>query len=165
MNKFLSLFATFFLMTVAVTAQQVSGIVKDVDGKAVANATVSLHNAKDTAVIKLGVTDKDGNYKFNAINKGAYMISASYVGYQIKYSPAFEVSGDVTVPVFTLEKSDAELKGVTVVAKKPMIEVMADKTILNVENSINAVGNDALELLRKSPGVMVDKDDNISLSG
>ncbi len=37
--------------------------------------------------------------------------------------------------------------------------------ILNVEGTINAVGNDALELLRKSPGVMVDKDDNISLAG
>ena len=41
----------------------------------------------------------------------------------------------------------------------------ADKTILNVEGTINAVGQDALELLRKSPGVMVDKDDNISLAG
>ena len=40
-----------------------------------------------------------------------------------------------------------------------MIEVKADKTIVNVENSINAVGSDALELLRKSPGVLVDKDD------
>ena len=46
-----------------------------------------------------------------------------------------------------------------------MIEVRADKTIVNVEGTINAVGNDALELLRKSPGVMVDKDDNISLAG
>src|SRR6185503_17215935 len=43
--------------------------------------------------------------------------------------------------------------------------VTADKMILNVEGTINATGNDALELLRKSPGVMVDKDDNISLAG
>lgn len=165
MSKLLSLFATFFLMTAAAMAQNVSGIVKDVDGKAVANATVSLLNAKDTAVIKLGVTDKDGNYKFSTISKGTYMVSASFVGYAAKYSPAFDVNGDVNVPAFALEKAAAELKGVTVVAKKPMIEVKADKTILNIENSINAVGNDALELLRKSPGVVVDKDDNISLSG
>ena len=46
-----------------------------------------------------------------------------------------------------------------------MIEVKADKTIVNVENSINAVGSDALELLRKSPGVLVDKDDALSLAG
>lgn len=45
------------------------------------------------------------------------------------------------------------------------MEVRADKTILNVEGTINAVGNDAMELLRKSPGIMIDKDDNISLAG
>ena len=46
-----------------------------------------------------------------------------------------------------------------------MVEVKADKTILNVEGTINAVGYDALELLRRSPGVMIDKDDNVSLAG
>jgi hypothetical protein len=38
-----------------------------------------------------------------------------------------------------------------------MVEVKADRTILNVEGTINATGNDALELLRKSPGVTIDK--------
>jgi hypothetical protein len=46
-----------------------------------------------------------------------------------------------------------------------MVEIKADKTILNVEGTINAIGTDALDLLRKSPGVLVDKDDNLSLSG
>jgi hypothetical protein len=46
-----------------------------------------------------------------------------------------------------------------------MVEVKADKTILNVEGTINAVGSNALELLRKSPGVLLDKDENISLAG
>jgi hypothetical protein len=46
-----------------------------------------------------------------------------------------------------------------------MIEMKADKLVLNVEGTINAVGSDALDLLRKSPGVQVDKDENLSLSG
>ncbi len=46
-----------------------------------------------------------------------------------------------------------------------MIEVTADKTIFNVEGSINATGSNAFELLLKSPGVTIDKDDNISLKG
>ncbi|RYE00564.1 MAG: TonB-dependent receptor, partial [Sphingobacteriales bacterium] len=54
---------------------------------------------------------------------------------------------------------------VTVAARKPVIEVKADKMIVNVEGTINATGNDALELLRKSPGVLVDKDDNLSIAG
>src|SRR5258708_37454505 len=64
----------------------------------------------------------------------------------------------------TAEKADS-LKAVTVKGRKPPVEVKADRTIVNVEGSINAVGQDALDLLRKSPGIMVDKDNNISLSG
>src|SRR4026207_232363 len=62
-------------------------------------------------------------------------------------------------------KKEKSLQGVTVSSEKPMMEVKADKTIVNVEGTMNAVGNDALELLRKSPGVTVDKDDNITLAG
>jgi iron complex outermembrane receptor protein len=64
----------------------------------------------------------------------------------------------------TQDKADS-LRAITVNGRKPPVEVKADRTIINVEGSINAVGQDALELLRKSPGITVDKDNNISLSG
>jgi hypothetical protein len=64
----------------------------------------------------------------------------------------------------TPQKADS-LKTVTVNGRKPPVEVKADRTIVNVEGTINSVGQDALELLRKSPGVTVDKDNNLSLSG
>src|SRR5258708_25938786 len=64
-----------------------------------------------------------------------------------------------------LSRVSADLKEVVVTSHKPPVEVKADKIILNVEGSINDVGQDALELLRKSPGVTVDKDNNLSLSG
>ena len=46
-----------------------------------------------------------------------------------------------------------------------MIEVRADKTVFNVEASINATGSNALELLQKSPGIQVDNNENISMKG
>jgi hypothetical protein len=64
----------------------------------------------------------------------------------------------------TPQKADS-LKAVMVNGRKPPVEVKADRTIVNVEGSINAVGQSALDILRKSPGITVDKDDNISLSG
>lgn len=80
----------------------------------------------------------------------------------------------LTLPVFSFcQKTTGKdstaavinLQEVTVSSKKPLIEVKADKTILNVQNSINAAGSDALELLRKAPGVLLDRDDNISIGG
>ena len=57
------------------------------------------------------------------------------------------------------------LKGVTVEAKRPLIEQRADRTILNVDASIGNIGVTALEVLEKAPGVTVDNEGNISLKG
>lgn len=147
-------------------SQAINGIVKDADGKALHNATVSLLNAKDSSVVKLNVTNEMGQYKFESISKGKFLISSSFVGYNTSYSKLIELgSENIEVTVIILKKSDGGMQAVVVSSKKPMIEVRADKTILNVEGTINAAGQDALELLRKSPGVLVDKDENISLSG
>jgi iron complex outermembrane receptor protein len=77
----------------------------------------------------------------------------------------FDAKADLQLPAQELVLRARELQGVTVTSQKPMVEVKADKTILNVEGTINATGSNALELLRKSPGVLVDKDENLSLSG
>lgn len=147
-------------------AQKVSGIVKDEKGKPVNGSTVSLLIAKDSSVFKYAATKEDGRYQFSNIKEGSYLVAVTHVGHAASYSGVWSTNGgDTQVPEIVLGKLSGDMKGVTVTAKKPMVEVKADKTILNVEGTINAVGNDALELLRKAPGVLVDKDDNLSLSG
>lgn len=166
MRKLVTVLTGFILMATASTAQQITGTVKDDQGKALDKSTVSLLNAKDSSVVKLAVTKNDGGFALTAPKAGSYLISSTHVGYDPLYSKVFDVaSGDVNLGSLNMVKSSGSMAGVVVTSKKPMIEVKADKTILNVEGTINATGNDALELLRKSPGVMVDKDDNISLAG
>src|SRR5258706_4414078 len=152
--------------TVFSQAQQINGLAKDDNGAALGGATISLLKATDSSVIKLAVTKPDGTYGFSGIREGNYKVLASYIGYRPAFSPKFSLGGsELTVPELKLSKIAGNLKNVTVISNKPMVEVKADKTILNVEGTINAVGSNALELLRKSPGVLLDKDDNISLAG
>lgn len=145
---------------------QVKGNTKDADGAIIKGATISLLAAKDSAIVKLAVSNTTGDYQFANLTAGKYLVKASYVGYQPIFSAPFEVSTTaVTIPDLKLIKTAANLKGVVVTSQKPLLKMKADKMIMNVEGSINAVGSDALELLRKSPVVLVDKDDNLSLSG
>ena len=167
MKKLILLTLPLLLCAAITNAQQIKGNVKDDQGKALSGATVALKKVKDSALVKLAATNASGEYSFTSINAGNYFLAVSYTGHIAKNSPAFEVSGagDVTAPEVALTKQSGQLKEVVVAARKPMVEVKADKTILNVEGSVNAVGQDALDLLRKSPGVVVDKDDNLTLSG
>ncbi|MEO8174224.1 MAG: TonB-dependent receptor [Sediminibacterium sp.] len=166
MKKMIKLTVVFLLTALSVNAQQISGNLTDKQKKPVTGATVSLLAAKDS-IIKLSTSDKDGNFVFNNIKAGSYRVRAAYVGYVNGTSAPFEYDGKTSysVPGMELVPASKELQAVVVTSQKPMIEVKADKTIVNVEGTINATGSDVLDLLRKSPGIVIDKDDNITMSG
>ena len=147
-------FCAVFFFALALNAQDISGTIKDAQGKGLEKATVSLHNAKDSSVVKLATTNSYGQFTINTTRTGRFFVSASYVGYKTVYSAIFEQTANnkTVLPEMKIDQIAGDLKGVSVTSKKPMIEVRADKTILNVEGTINAVGNDAMELLRKKIG-------------
>lgn len=166
MKQLIVLCAAVFALQTSGTAQKITGKITDLEGTLMDKASVSLLRAKDSSIVKLDATDKQGTYKFISIPNGDYLVSATTVGYAPVFSKSFNYSGtDVHVPNLLMYKTNTQLSMVTVTARKPLVEVKADKMIVNVEGTINATGNDGLELLRKSPGIMIDKDDNISMAG
>lgn len=149
----------------ATYAQQINGAVTNEQGSAVANATVSLLRAKDSSVVKQTLA-KEGLYAFSLAGTDSFLIQASHVGYQSTYSAPFRYNGaPVKMPALVLSTQKNNLTAITVSARKPMVEVKPNKTVLNVEGTVNATGTDALELLRKAPGVLVENDDLVSLNG
>jgi hypothetical protein len=148
---------------------KITGQARDNNGSPVKAITILLNKAADSILVKTAVTDAKGNFEMEGIKAGNYFISTSMVGMQKKFSAVFTAKDGETVivPILTVLPAGKDLQGVTVTGTyaKPMIEVKADKTVLNVENSINATGSNAFELLQKAPGVVTDKDDNILLKG
>src|SRR5664279_4391145 len=157
------IFSCYF--SFAQNAAQVSGKITGDNNKPLAAATVSLLKAKDSSLVKTAVTNNGGVFKILSVKAGSYFISATSVGYSKNSSAIFKIAEgeSYTAPSLSLSQSSKSLSAITIQAKKPMIEVKADKTVFNVENSINATGSNAFELLQKSPGVTTDKDDNISM--
>ncbi|RYZ57224.1 MAG: TonB-dependent receptor, partial [Chitinophagaceae bacterium] len=64
-----------------------------------------------------------------------------------------------------LTKTESEMQGVTVSARKPFIQRLNDRLIVNVDNSVVNAGSAAFDVLERSPGVTIDQNDNISLRG
>lgn len=157
--------ALVILLCAATMAQQVSGTVTDKTGKPLDGATVTLIKAKDDAIVKR-TASKMGKFEFAAFEADSFRVLVSYTGFESANSPVFFAGKDAVVlaPIHLVEIS-AALQTVVVTARKPMVEVKADKTIVNVEGTVNAIGSNGLDLLRKSPGVVVDNDDQLSLNG
>lgn len=172
MRKILILMLIGSTLSLSSLAQQktgkITGVVTDGSAKVLESATITLLRAGDSTVAKISVADRTGAYSFEDVPAGRYIVSISAVGHQKGWSAPVEVSGGaevVTVKTIDLIPEAKTISAVTVTAKKPLIEQKPDRTVVNVEASVTNVGNSALEVLEKSPGVTVDKDGNISLRG
>jgi iron complex outermembrane receptor protein len=131
-------------------------------------ATVSLLRAKDSSVIKGALGNDAGLYILDHIPAGNYIVKITAIGYKPELSNSFgitSVTTAFTVPVISMQSSTQILKTVNIQTGRPIIERKLDRLIMNVENSVLAAGNSAMEILERAPGVSIDKDDNISLNG
>ncbi|RAK70734.1 TonB-dependent receptor [Hymenobacter edaphi] len=151
----------------AQSAATVSGAVRSSAGAVIDYATVTLHRAQDSTVVKTEFSDDKGLFAFEQAPAGQYLVSASQVGFERQWSRPFGVSGEkVSVPALLLAASAAtQLKEVQVTGTRPQFERLADRTVVNVENSPLSAGNTSLDVLRRSPGVTVDGSDNLALRG
>src|SRR5262249_41282511 len=109
------LLAAIFLISAA-SAQKISGVVKDQQGKGLEKTTISVLRAKDSSVVKYTATDNNGKFSI-AVAPGEYLISATHVGYFPLYSKVFKLTADLPLDDLSMAKAEAALQGVTVSSK------------------------------------------------
>jgi len=160
----------FTALTIITKAQgnKIAGKLTDTRNMPIAAATVTLQNIPDTAIIKTGVTNNNGQFVFKNITAGDYIVSAVSMGYNKYVTGTIKVNNNTAVVLPTIVLAAAgsiSLKEITVISNKPLTERKIDRTIVNVDAMISAAGSNVLEVLGKSPGVTVDINGGISLYG
>jgi len=147
---------------------KIIGKVGDGDHRAMAAVSLSLLKAKDSSIVKIAISDKEGKFVFENLPEGKYLVLASAVGHKAMYSDRFELNSansPYQLQPMSLPVQSKDLKAVVVSGHKPLVEQHIDKMVVNVDAAVSNVGATALEVLEKSPGITVDKDGNISLKG
>ena len=71
----------------------------------------------------------------------------------------------ISAQVKTDSTKTENIAEVTVIAKKPTIENKADRTVFNVANSSILAGNTSWDILRMTPQVSMDSNDNLLAEG
>lgn len=135
--------------------------------KPLSGCNVLLINPSDSLLIR-GTTSKDnGSFELTGVMTGSYLLVVSYSGYEKKYS-LLDISGSQKKDVgdILLIPASVELKQVTVTAYKLLFEQKPDRMVVNVKNSITNTGGTVLDVLEKSPGILVNRQSGtISMSG
>jgi outer membrane receptor protein involved in Fe transport len=150
----------------AQTALKISGQVSGSDGKSMDGATVYLLRSADSVLVKTALARVTGTYQFDNVKQGEYKISVTMMGYQKYKSDVIKLTEhDLVIPAITLQQSGTTLKEVTISSQKPLVEHLIDRTIVNPDALISNAGGTAIDVLEKSPGVIVDENGAISLQG
>jgi len=170
-HTFALLTAFIFLASLPAMAQltgKLAGAARDAKGQPIESATITLLNATDSAKLRSTATDKAGQFSFDHVPAGKYLVMASSVGFNTLYSPSITLTKEGAtrnLPPMVLTSATTSLKEFAVVARRPFLEQKADRMVVNVDASPSNAGSTAMDVLEKSPGVTLDKDDNISLKG
>ena len=164
--KSILIIALCYCLNIGQSQTKIIGSIQNDQGEAVMYANISLHSSTDSTLLKVEPSDESGSFAFSNIDLGQYFLEATYVGLE-DFHLDIELTSDQEKNLGKLIMSTVslQLEGATVTAKRAILEVKADRTVFNVQGTINSAGENAVELLRKAPGVLVDNNDNISVLG
>jgi hypothetical protein len=148
--------------------QSVKGKLLDlVDNTPLNGATVRLTGVKDSIVKFNTISDKKGGFVFDNVTTDSFMLKVSFVGYDEYKQFVVVTNSDPNVDMGTLymPKKTKELSAVTVIANTPPAQQKGDTIQYNASQF--KVNPDATseDMLKKLPGVTVDKDGTVTAQG
>lgn len=168
---FMKLITTLSLVLLSIFSQgqepSIHGTIRDEKNAPMEFVNVILQNVSDSVMVKTAASDVNGYYELIGVPSGNYTLLYKQVGYADFTSTPFQYSegSNLSMPDVNIISALKELDAVEYVYVKPLVEIKADKTVFNVEGTTNATGLNAMELLRKAPGVMIDNNENIMVKG
>lgn len=137
----------------------VKGVVKTSDGTYAQYASIILLDAKDSSSRKGVISDDIGQFYFDKVSQGEYVILASMVGYKKHYSSKFNIeSENINLSDLVLFQEDKQISAINVSAQRLTIEQSIDRISINVQKSISSAGSTILDVLERSPGLSIDRE-------
>ena len=170
MKKIFTLFILAFVLATTGFAQRVSG---SIQGKlydtlyreTLVDATVTVLHATDSTVISYTLANPKGEFTIKNLDAGTYRLMITYQGYTPKYRK-FTISTDssnIQFGTIYMDKKNSMLQEVIVEA--PPIIVKKDTVEFRADAFKTKPNSTAEDLLKKLPGVQVDKDGNVKAQG
>lgn len=155
-----TLFSVIMLSPVAVFAQSIAGkITQTGNGVPYVEVIAIKDQKKQTAI-----SDEKGNYSLKLSENGNYNIKLIQDGIEIS-NKDIVINGAVKQDFFVEIRKEKQIEGVTLTARKKLIERKADRLVFNVSNSVASQGMDGADALATTPLVKVDDNSGVSIVG
>ncbi len=156
------------LLVQTTLSAQLSGRVVDATGTPLEFVNVVLYHAVDSSMVMGSSTDREGRFFLSPVPSGEFYLMASSIGSADVYRPGIRCipDEDQEMEDLIMDQEPLELEGVEVVSRRLPIEASPEGLVLNVQSSLLTKGSTILQLLERSPGVIIDRrDGELKLNG
>jgi len=165
-------FTLFFFAFCTIAAAQKNGTVKgiafDTLGKQpVSNATVTLMQKKDSSLISFTMTDNSGRFELTNIQNGEYRLLITHVNYH-NTTGVFKIDDahrSIDLGNIVMNDRNKILSEVIVTAEAPPVTLVGDTIQYNAGSFKTQPNANVEDLLKKLPGVKVEKDGTVKAQG
>ena len=166
MIKLITLFTGLIILSFSSFAQisKVTGSVNDLnENKPVKNAVIALLVPKDSILYKFTRSDAEGRYILKNVKPGNYILMTTHP-YYADVLEDVEIKADTEFPPYTLISKAKLLQEVIVKTGSPL-KIKGDTTVYTADSFKVSANANVEELLKKLPGIQVDKDGKIKAMG
>ncbi|MCB2406499.1 outer membrane beta-barrel family protein [Hymenobacter lucidus] len=146
----------------------ISGAAVDsLTGKVLREASVSLLAARDSSYLTFTITDGDGQFVLRNVAAGRYQVLVTFLGYKSRLVPVQLTETAPTAQLGTLRlRAQSQTLGEVVVQQERAPVSLSGDTLAFSARAFKTQPNAAVEaLLKKLPGVEVDRAGNIRAQG
>ena len=166
MKKFV-LLISFITASFSSWAQTIfKGKVMDSTNTSLPIATVMLLHAKDSALATFGRTDVNGEFMLRNVANGDYILKITYTGYQNYMKPVIASGGTQELGTIVMQIKARQLNEVVIKGERDPVTIKKDTLEFNASSFETNRANAAVEdLLKRLPGVQVEKDGSIKVQG
>jgi len=148
---------------------QVRVRVSDEQDNPIPFANVVLYQASDTTLVTGAITDDEGYFSLETREAGPFRLRVTYLGFADHYTEPFSLdagSSELQLGTLVLTENVNELDEVVLEARRDWVQRTPEGQVINVQSSVMTKGSNALQLLERLPGVILDRrDDQFSLNG
>jgi iron complex outermembrane recepter protein len=136
--------------------------VSDTGNSPLPGATIQLMSLEDSTRV-FAITDQSGTAFFERLKAGLFQLNISYIGFET-LETNLNIREDLHRVEFILRDDIVSLGEFVVTARRPLIRQEADKMIIDPE-PLATISTNTLEVLESTPGLFVDPDGGVFLSG
>jgi len=157
----------------AIDPAPINGFIKGVvidsaSGEKIEYATIALFRVSDSTMVSGAITNQQGEFEIGKVAQGSYYVKIQFMGFNTTITKELainETRSTINIGTVPLIPKTNLLKVTEIIAEQRMVEYKIDKKIINANNQIASSGGTAVDLLRNTPSVTVDVEENVSLRG